>query len=122
MNENLPPFKYKNAILTFEWGTEIQTTATQSTAETLIKITWQYVVRRTGDIETHSYNRTTAQLEAFYLPLLRIILGLDSISNALLYVNDEHSKAVYGRLLEQGTDFFTIKGIKIKEDGTWQIE
>lgn len=119
MSENLQPFKYSKAVLTFEWNTPDEQSHDM---ESTIKVTWQFVVRKTGETETHSYNRTTAQLEAFYLPLLRIILGLDSISNALLYVNDEHSKAVYGRLLEQGTDFFTVKGIEIKEDGTWQLK
>lgn len=118
MNENKQPFKYKNAILTFQWNEP-----DEQMSETTVKITWQFVVRKTGDVETHSYNRTTAQMEAFYLPLLRVILGYDSMSNALLYVNDEHSKNIYLRLLEQGTDFISVKGLKLDKDtNKWSIE
>jgi len=118
MNENLPPFKYKHAILTFAWN-ELDA---RTDKETTIKITWQYVIRRTGEIETCAYNRSPAQMEAFYLPLLRVIFGYDSMSHALMYVNDEHCKAIYLRLLEQGNDFVTVKGLKLDKDNKWSIE
>jgi len=110
-------YKYKSANVNFSWNEQRGDTA----EETTIKITWKFLT--SGDkVEEHSYTRTVAQIDAFYIPLLRIVLGIDSISTALLYVNDTYAKGIYLRMIENGTDFLTFSGIKVNEDGTRKLD
>ena len=107
-------FKYKKAQVHFEWN------ESKDNEETTIKIVWEYITHDDKK-ERHTYNRTTAQVESFYIPFLRIVTGIDSMSNALLYVNDEYTKNLYLRMLEHGVDFFSFTGLKLDND-SWAIE
>ena len=108
-------FKYKQAKVHFSWNT-----AGNDKEETTIKVIWEYITND-NKTEKHTYNRTVAQVESFYIPFLRIVKGFDSMSNALLYVNDDYTKQLYLRLLEQSNDFFSFSGLDVREDG-WSIK
>lgn len=109
-------YRYKTANVHFSWNEN-----SDPETETTIKIEWQYEMNN-GKQEKHSYNRTTAQVEAFYVPLLRIIMGYDGVNSALLYLNDSYSKGMYLRIIEEGTGFLTFSGITLDKDNKWKIE
>lgn len=110
-------FKYKKANIRFSWNKAVE----DSAEETTVNVEWEFITNNDKK-ENHSYNRTVAQIESFYIPLIRVIKGYDSLTHALLYVNDEYARGIYLRLIEQGTDFITLSGIKVDEDGKWKLE
>jgi len=57
--------------------------------------------------------------EKEYLPLIKIVLKIDSISSALLYLSTVHSEEnIWTRIIKDGTDWITIEGINFNEDGS----
>jgi hypothetical protein len=62
------------------------------------------------------------EIESFYVPIVRIVNGIDSMSHALLYVQDTYVKQAYLRMIDEGTHFLEIRGLKVTEEGKWSIE
>lgn len=110
-------FKYKKANIRFSWNKAVE----DSSEETTVKIDWEFVDNNDKK-ENHSFNRTVSQVEAFYIPLIRVCKGYDSLTHALLYIHDEYARGIYLRLIEQGIDFLCFEGIEVKEDSSWCLK
>lgn len=110
--------KYSSIILKFFWVD----TDFSDQDKPIIAIQWKYISEVGGGVIEENYNRTMAQVEQSYLPLLRIVKGFDHVNMALLYVTDDSIRSVFLRIIETGkADFITVKGITVNENGKWYI-
>ncbi len=75
-----------------------------------------------GDVGKSSVEFSLSEFERQCIPILRIALGIDSIEHALLLMNHEEViTELMLKFIKEGTDFFTVKGIKFRPDGSYEI-
>jgi hypothetical protein len=111
-------YKYRGGEAHFSWA--VQDASGDENTDTMICIKMKTILDN-GEEKEKTYYRTIQQVEAFYIPLIRIAFGIDSLSSALLYCNDDHAKGIMLRMIEQGTDFISFKGIYFDENGKWRL-
>jgi hypothetical protein len=89
--------------------------------ESIIKVVYTFTDKKG---ESHTDNPDTYNLSEFIdnmLPVIKIVKGVDDISNALIYTKYKQMGPVMVRFLKEGTKWIKIKGIRFKKDGTFKI-
>jgi len=110
-------YKIKNVKMSFSWYV---TAAKENENNSYIRVTYIQTLYDNSFV-LKEFIRSVAQIEKFYIPLVRIALGIDSISHTMLYINEPFAKDVIFRIIENGISFLTVKGIRINKDDSWVI-
>ena len=109
------PYKYKKASVVFSKTNDAD----------VFNVEWTFTRTTDGKKEVIVYKRTRHQMEEFYVPIImekkKIIHAGKMFAKVSTQTSFDYCKGALVRVIEDGNDFWTFKGISVDKNGNWKV-